>query len=140
MNYRPKFFKLTELVDPDTYAERGERAWEILQPAILVVLDDLRAAFGPVTVNNWADGGPYKESGLRSFVTATGAKYSMHRFGGAMDCKMKGITPAEAVAHILKHRQRFPTITTMENPDATPTWLHVDCRNTNRSDIWIVNP
>ncbi|MFA6125543.1 hypothetical protein [Sphingomonas sp.] len=139
MIYRPKHFKLTELVDPDIYAARGDRAWELLQPAILVALDDLRAAFGPVVVNNWADGGPYKESGLRTFTTKTGAPYSMHRFGGAMDCKI-GIPSAEAVDYIVKHRLRFPTITTMERPEATPTWLHIDCRNHGRDDIWIVNP
>lgn len=140
MNYRPKHFILQELVGPDVFAERGERAWELLQPAALVSLDKLRRKFGPVTVNNWHAGGQYQESGLRTSRSLTGAKWSMHRFGGADDCKFRDATPQEVYDYVLLHPDEFPEITAMENIIATPTWLHQDCRNHNREGIWIVNP
>ncbi|MGH8235412.1 MAG: hypothetical protein ACREXP_00130 [Steroidobacteraceae bacterium] len=138
--YRPSSFGLQELVPPIIYNSRGESAWELLDERALMTLQALRDALGPITVNNWHSGGAFKESGLRSFDTSTGAKYSQHKFGRAFDCKFGKVTPREAADYILKHPERFPLLTTIENPDATPTWLHVDCRNHNRQGIWVVNP
>ena len=138
--YRPKYFKIQELVGPACHAARGDRAWELLQVDMLVSLDQLRRKFGPLTVNNWADGGQYRESGLRDFDTATGAKWSMHKFGGAADCKFRDAKPPEVSAYILANPAEFSFITTLENVQFTPTWLHFDCRNTDRQSIWIVNP
>lgn len=140
MCYRPENFSLQELVPPDIYKSRGDRAWELLDCYALITLQALRDAFGPITVNNWHAGGPYKESGLRSFTTSTGAAYSQHRFGRAFDCKIKGVTPHEAMHYVLAHPEKFPHLTTIENPDATPTWFHFDVRNHNKQGVWIVNP
>ncbi len=138
MGYRPKHFILQELVGPAIYKARGERAWELLQVPLLVTLDQLREKFGSTTVNNWHAGGAYSESGLRDFDTATGAKWSMHKFGGAADCKFKGVTPAEVGAYILAHQDEFPQLTTIEDPRDTPSWTHVDCRNHSNAGIWVV--
>lgn len=138
--YRPTNFILQELVPPEIYEARGERAWEFLNPLGLMSLQSVRDKFGPVTVNNWHVGGVYKESGLRSFGTSTGALYSMHRFGSAYDCKSASVTPKEMCEYILKNRKDFPMITAIENPAVTEGWLHIDCRNHPREDIWIVNP
>lgn len=139
-NYKPAHFKLQELVPPDVYQALGERAWELLDLRALVTLDHLREALGPITVNNWHAGGNYKESGLRSPATSTGAKYSQHKFGRAFDCKFNGVTPHEARDYVLRNADRFPYLTTIENPDATPTWFHFDVRNHQRNGVWIVNP
>lgn len=138
--YRPKHFRLQELVGPEFYARWGERCWEWLQVPALRSLDALREKFGSVTINNWADGGTLKESGLRDFSTSTGAGYSQHKFGGAYDCKFRSATPEEAGDYILAHPEQFPYITTIENPRITRTWLHVDGRNHGRNEIWVVNP
>lgn len=138
--YRPNSFILQELVPPDIYEARGDRAWELLDPMALMSLQSVRDKFGPVVVNNWHEGGPYKESGLRSALTATGAAFSMHRYGRAFDCKCKNATPQEMCDYILQNRKDFPMVTAIENPEATPTWLHIDTRNHSRGDIWIVNP
>lgn len=147
--YRPKHFTLAELVDPEIYKARGERAWELLRPEALVTLDTLREKFGPMIVNNWHWGGTawlpdpdkiYRESGLRRFDSETGAVWSLHRYGAASDCKFKLVTPQEAHAYILSHPGEFPQLTTLEAIAATPTWLHFDCRNHNKVGIWVVNP
>jgi hypothetical protein len=138
--YRPKHFSLVELAPPDIFKERGDRAWELLAPAALRTLDTLRDRFGPITVNDWFIGGTHHEAGLRRFDTATGAKYSMHKYGCAFDPKFKDTTPKEAFDYILAHPDEFPLLTTMENVLKTITWLHFDVRNHNQSGIWVVEP
>ncbi len=149
MNYRPKHFVLQELVDPAIFKERGERAWELLQPAALMMLDALRERFGPIIVNNWHTDGTswlpdptniFHESGLRTSATGTGAKFSMHKFGCAYDPKFKNVTAREVFNEILVRPESFPLITALENVEQTVTWLHFDTRNHNRDGIWIVNP
>lgn len=138
MNYRPKHFQLHELIGPDVFDARGEAAWELLDPFLLMALDRLRGFFGPVTVNNWYWQGSYTESGLRSAQTATGARYSQHKYGRAADCKFRDVTPQEAFERIVANPDDFPTITCLEDVSATPTWLHVDVRNCER--IKVVRP
>jgi hypothetical protein len=137
---KPKSFLLQELVPPDIYAARGERAWELLDPRALITLQSLRDALGPCIVNDWHKGGPHKESGLRSFHTPTGAVYSQHRFGRGFDCKFKSVSPHEAMSYVMANYASFPHLTVIENPNATPTWFHFDTRLTSRPDIWVVNP
>ena len=140
-SYRPKHFALVELVDEPVFRERGEHAWELLRPDALETLDRLRSVFGPIIVNNWFTGGSYSESGLRRPTTGTGAKWSMHKYGGAFDCKFtSGTTPHKAFAYIMARPEEFPLLTTLEDVEKTVSWLHFDCRNHDKSGIWVVNP
>lgn len=127
-------------MSPDTFKALGERAWELLDPRATQMLQTLRDKFGPLTVNDWHTGGSYHESGLRSPSTSTGAQFSQHKFGRAFDCKFKGYTPREVAAYVLKKASEFPELTTIENPDATPTWFHFDVRSHSKEGIWVVNP
>lgn len=138
--YRTKHFELRELVDEAIYVERGDRAWELLQPGALITLDKLRDVFGPIVVNDWAKGGHHREAGLRLPMTSTGAKWSMHKFGGAFDPKFRNASPKEAFDYILAKPQEFPFITTLEDVEKTITWLHFDVRNHSKLGIWVVEP
>lgn len=140
MNYRTKYFRLVELVSRQIYEQRGDRAWELLQPAALRTLDLIREKFGRIVVNNWHVNGRYNESGLRAFTTGTGAEWSQHKYGGAFDCKFLDTSPADAYAYIREHPAEFPELTVLENIEKTPTWLHFDVRNHGKRGIWIVNP
>lgn len=137
---KPTSFILQELVDPATYKARGERAWELLDPRALITLQALRDSLGPCIVNSWHAGGSFKESGLRSFGTATGATYSQHKYGRAFDCKFRNALPGEALAYVQANREKFPHLTVIEDVAYTATWFHFDVRFTGRSDIWIVKP
>lgn len=137
MTYRPVYFKLYELVDPLILQERGERAWELLHPGMLQALDGLREKFGPLLIN---DGRTFKESGLRRWDTTTGAKYSMHKFGCALDLKPHACQPKDIYDYLLAHPDEFPAIKAVENIAATPTWVHVDGRNGDWPGIQVVNP
>lgn len=138
--YRPANFVVQELVPPDVYQALGDRAWELLDYRAVFTLQQLRDHLGPITVNNWHTGGSYKESGLRSPFTNTGAKFSQHKFGRAFDCKFRNYTPRQVADYVLARPSEFPYLTTIENPDATPTWFHFDTRNHGRQGVWIVNP
>ena len=136
----PKFFSLAELVPPEVFTRRGEKAWELLRPDALEMLDRLRTQFGPCTVNNWQSGGQYKESGLRAFLTLTGAEYSMHKYGGAFDCKFRNATPEEVFQFVTNLPEKFPRITAVEDVAFTPTWFHFDVRNPSWSGIRVIKP
>ena len=140
MVYKPKNFRLEELVPPGIFKARGERAWEMLDARALFTLQTLRDKFGPFIVNNWHVGGLFKESGLRSLETKTGAKLSQHRFGRAIDAKHGTLSASEILRYIQEHREDFPYLTTVENPAMTPGWFHFDVRNHFQPGIWIVNP
>ena len=87
MSYRPKYFALNELVPPDVIASRGEQAWQLMDDRILRGADWLREKFGPCVINGKFGGKGFTESGLRSPFTTTGAKWSQHKFGRAVDLK-----------------------------------------------------
>ena len=138
MQYRPKHFKVYELVDPKTYKDRGIKAWELLDPKLLRLIDTLRETFGSATINDWKWGGKFKWSGLRTSECKIGAKYSQHRFGRAADLKFRHISPADIRKAIRKDKVYFQEmgVTCIENK--TATWLHVDVRNCD--PIKWVNP
>ncbi len=123
-------FKIYELVPPQVYKDRGQKAWELFDPKLLTAIDMLRETFGSATVNDWKWGGNFKWSGLRTNQCRIGAKYSQHRFGRAADMKFKNITPAEIRKAIRSDLIGFKEmgVTCIENK--TKTWLHVDVRNT----------
>lgn len=139
----PNFY-LDEFIDPSIYATRGERSINLMDYRIIKFTQWLRELTGaPIIVNNWASGGQYKESGLRRANTMTGAKWSQHKYGRAVDLKCSTMKPRELFDVILKYEDyviKEQLCTTIENTLFTPTWLHCDCRYTGMDKILIVNP
>ena len=137
-------FFLDEFIPPEIYTARGSQSIQLLDMRIIMGVQKLRElANVPFTVNNWARGGRFKERGLRSANTTTGARWSQHKYGRAVDIDPQGITIAQLFA-ILKANEKWfierSFITTVENISATPSWLHVDCRYTGQDSLLIVNP
>jgi hypothetical protein len=139
-----KHFLIEQLVPPEISSARGDGAWELLDSAALISLDQLVDAFGRMTVNNWHTGGNFRESGLRLPGTRTGAVFSQHKYGRAFDIKPIDVKPQFIYAEILKDPKRFPFITTLEDISATSTpsggWVHFDTRNNPAPGIRIVKP
>lgn len=137
-------FYLDEVIPPEIYSARGERSIALMDDRILKGLQLLRTyARVPFVINNWQTGGKFHESGLRLHNTRTGAKWSQHKFGRALDIKPKGMTIRQLFAILKAHEDEFVSqglITTVENIDYTLTWLHIDCRNTGLNELLIVNP
>lgn len=138
--YRPKHFDLRELVTPELWAARGVAVLELLDPRLLIVADRLHDTFGPVTVNNWHLGGNYRESGLRDPTASTGAKWSQHKFGRAIDGKFTRATPREVFDYLLEHAADWPELTVLEDVEHTPTWVHCDVRAASWEGIRVVKP
>lgn len=125
--YQCRHFIIQELVPPEVYRDRGEKAWELLDERALRTLDALRDEFGPCTVNDWHLGGKRQWSGLRTHDCGVGAKYSQHIFGRAFDCLFRNYS-AQAVRDVVlrKRKSFFPYINGME---LNITWFHFDTRN-----------
>lgn len=129
MFYKPKYFVIQELVDQETYIKFGERALGFFNPLLLISIDGVREFFNsPLTINNWHKGGDFQWRGLRTKECEVGASYGMHRFGGAIDTDIKGVTAEEARKAIIENKddERLKYITCLEDD---VNWLHLDVRN-----------
>jgi len=129
MTYKPEFFTIQELVPQHVYDDRRDRAWELLDENMLITLDELRRAFGPITVNNWHKGKEREWSGLRTDQSPYGTIYSQHRFGRAADCIFHDTNIDVVRDVILAAESRFPLINSVE---LETSWLHFDVRNCER--------
>jgi hypothetical protein len=130
MSYRPKYLALNEVVHPAAIQALGERAWTLMDERVLRGADWLREMFGPCTINGKFGGKGFTESGLRDPFTKTGAKFSQHKFGRALDMKFHKVTCKEVYEYIIRNpgQARENGITTVEDIAFTGTWLHIDCR------------
>ena len=138
--YECRHFVVQELVSPDVYADRGEKAWALLDTNALKTLDALRDKFGSITVNDWYWGGTFKESGLRTTSCEYYRPYSMHSFGKAFDCKFKDTTPEKVQEYILNNADEFPFLQRMEDTKSTKTWLHFDVGNHGYYKPYVFKP
>jgi len=113
-----------------------------VDPKLVIIAQWIRDTIGmPVTINNYATGGQYKESGLRDINTKTGAKKSAHKEGKAIDIKVKGMTAKEVYGWCLAHSTELYAlgVREIENNLHTPTWTHLGTRG-GWSSIKIINP
>ena len=136
-------FSLEELVAPEIYKHPaiGDRAVDFINVNAVPTLEDLRADFGPITINDWSLGGKYKNSGLRAPNSTVGAEFSAHRFGTGFDLKFSKHEAEYVYFHILNNQDKYPFIRRMENAERTRTWLHVEISTNPRDgDIIIFNP
>lgn len=109
---------------------------------LIEVAQWLRDVLGKsITINNYATGGQYKESGLRSQATTTGAKKSAHKEGKAIDIKVSGMTAKDVYEFCLRNSDTLYEMGIREIEDAqhTPTWTHLSTRG-NWERIKIIKP
>ena len=133
-------FILQEFVGPEVYQKFGDKSMWFIDPKIIDIAQLVRnLTHRPVTINNWHNQGHYKESGLRSMTTKTGAKYSQHKYGRAIDIKVDGMNVQEVYDVIMTNIDLFRAagLTTIEDIEKTPTWIHLDVRF-NNNELQIV--
>ena len=126
-----KNFELGEFIDPVTWMIRGQKSVELIDSRLITLAQFFHDYFKvPITINNWQSGGQYKESGLRTWLSKTGAAYSQHKYGRAADLKLEGLEPEYVRNEIRKNWPVFKSagLTTIEKD--TPTWVHIDVRFT----------
>lgn len=103
MQYRCKYFKIKELVNPAFLITNENILWRLFDERLLKGADKIREKFGPCTVN--ADG--LTDCGLRQFGSKTGARYSAHCFGRALDLHIRTIEQAAAKIKDPVERKKF---------------------------------
>ena len=90
-----KHFMIREIISPKVYEKFGDSAWRFFREDVLKDLDTIRDEWGSgLIINDWAFGGQYKESGLRSNVDSIVAQktypyLSGHVLGMGFDIKPK---------------------------------------------------
>jgi len=128
----------------DAITARGIDPKWFIRKDIVDFCEWLRAEYvgKELIVNNWKWNGQYNESGLRSMKTTTGSEYSQHKFGNAVDIKIKGVSPSEIrkliVDNFIYLNNTFH-LTTIEKVEDTPTWIHCDWRWTGFKTLLEVN-
>jgi len=137
-----KNFDIKELVPREVYQRFGDSSVWFLDQKAIQVLQQLRDTFGTCVVNNWSSGGKFNYSGFREPDCSVGASFSQHKFGRAFDCKFTKATADEVRESILKNQKKFMEqgLTTIEDGQFSPTWLHFDTRITRMNEIFIVKP
>jgi len=151
-------FDIREFVPLATYNRWREKSIWFIRPEIIRIAEAYKVFFKEfyqadgvlVTVNNYLFGGQLQYRGYRPPDCVIGARESQHRFGAGFDCDFTIIkngdrrTPSytEVQKIILGHSKQFMEmgVTTIENTQYTPTWLHTDIRYTGLDKILIVNP
>lgn len=132
--YRCKHFVIKELVNPALLAQISEQvAWTIFDEKLLRMADMIREKYGACTVN--ASG--LVDCGLRDPQSTTGAKYSMHKIGRALDLHIRSIELEHAgdkAAKIKAYNKVRESL--MINPqfdglnfENNISWLHIDTGN-----------
>ena len=109
---------------------------------IILVAQWIREQIGkPVTINNYATGGHYKESGLRDIDSKTGAKKSAHKEGKAIDIKVSGMTAKEVWDWCMDRQMELYAmgVREIEHHENTPTWTHLSTRG-NHLAIKVIRP
>ena len=89
-----------------------------------------------IFINGFYEGRMFECSGLRSVDCPVGAKFSRHKSGNTFDlkCNYRPIL----LNLIMDNYQKYG-IERIENPQLTPTWLHVEF-NIYADDLKVFNP
>lgn len=122
-------FLIPEFVSKETWEKYGDKSIWFVDPRLITVIEKIRAHFGKVIfINTWHLQSQYNYSGYRPPTCSIGATESQHRFGRAADIKVGGSFTCEEVRNIIRENWSAFGVTTIEKD--TPTWVHVDIRNT----------
>ena len=137
--YKCKYFTLKELVNPSLLSLPEDTLWGLLDSRLLKMADKIREKYGICTVNT----GSLVDCGLRP-MNASGAKYSAHKFGRALDIHIQSIekqwggnrsAKVDAYNRVREQLMALPEFdclnfehTSKEYPNGIP-WLHIDTAN-----------
>ena len=135
-------FYLQEFIDPDTYKRFGSSSIWFIDKKIINLAQFIRERLGkPCTVNNWHSGSNRKHAGFDppgGWRKAT--SLSQHRFGRAMDLKVKDVTADELREELKNNYSIYKRLGlgAIEDGAFAPTWCHIDVRETE--ELLIVKP
>lgn len=118
------------------YEKRPHILIGLLDRRLIAADQELRQHFGPVTINNWWNGGNRNWSGIRTYNSPYFSPTSQHSFGRASDKLFRDAT-AEEVREFIKATWENLGITCIED---RVSWVHSDIRYTGSDQLLIVQP
>lgn len=124
-------FDIREFVPPAVWTRFRERSAWMIDPRLVQVAELIRELAGqPVRINDWHMRGRFTMRGFRPSDAITGGMYSQHRRGCAIDVDAGKVPIRDLVDLCEKNLDRFHAlgVYTLEDPDFTPSWLHLDLR------------
>ena len=137
--YRCKYFKIKELVHPSFLGTNENILWMLFDERVLKGADRIRELYGACTVN--ADG--LTDCGLRKMDSKTGAVFSAHKFGRALDLHIRSIElegakikdPVERKKFKIKEYNKVRERLMVNHEfdylvfENGISWLHIACQN-----------
>lgn len=148
--YQCSHFALEELFSPDMMSLSPATLWGMWNERILRAADLIRDKHGRIQVNTWKlSNTPTKFfwRGYRTPDCSEGAKFSRHRFCGALD-----LSPLDATAEQIRAWLRTQPVELRgliarveegldEKTGKERSWVHIDDGNTGRLDyIYFFKP
>ena len=136
-------FDLREFIPKEIYEQFGDKSTIFINPNLVVVCEWLRVTLNKsITINNWHTGGQYNYSGYRPPDCKEGARLSRHKLGVCADLKIAGMTPKQVFEYIKLHWKelRDMSLSTVEDINYTPTWIHVSVEWTDLDTLVIIKP
>ncbi len=124
-------FELQEFVSPQIYKKFRHKSIIFLDSRLPGAVQALRDKVNmPLIINGKYKKKKYIHSGFRSKLTNSFSWYSQHRFGRAVDIKVKDTNAVYLYRWIMTHQKevREMGFTTIEKFKYTPTWVHLDMR------------
>lgn len=124
-------FILQEFIDPVTFKEHQNDSIKLIDKRLVDIAQYVRTLTGlSCIINNWHLNGSYSESGLRRKDSKTGAKYSAHKEGKAIDLKISNWSGKKMYQFILENLNPLYSLglRQIEHFEVTPTWLHLATR------------
>ena len=130
---KSKYFKIKELVCPILLKNISENIlWMMFDDRLLRCADLIKEKYGTITIN----AGDLVDCGLRDINSKTGARYSAHKLGRALDLhidsiekkklsKEEKIKEYNIVRKELLEDERFNCLSFENNI----SWLHIDTYN-----------
>jgi hypothetical protein len=126
--YKPKHFRLEELVPPQLLQRGSDFIYQnLFDPNVLMLADYLQERFGTMTGNDYYWGGKYKDRGFRTADSTTGGECSQHRYGRGIDLKPKNVSAKEIRLHIFANRN-YGILKLVGAIEVEVSWLHFDTR------------
>lgn len=156
MGKATKNFRVEEFVPQKIFEKYGDNSLWFMDRRIVLLAQYIREYFDkPMTINNWNNGGRFNYRGFRNdsyyyqwdssisaYKSKNKGKLSQHRMGRAIDFNISGITPDEIREEFLKNEEQWLNVglTTIEDGNYAPTWVHIDIRDTRKNSIFVVKP
>lgn len=130
--YKCKNFKLYELLPKEVYKDEVQ-GWELLDDKLKKTIDVVRDILGiPLICNNWFVGGRRNLCGYRPSICETGATFSAHKKGMAVDLISTNMTAHDMREKIKANQDKLPYNIRLEKWDKNGNeigWTHLDVKD-----------